>query len=389
MLVFCAASRRLRARDQWIGWSDEQRRCRLPLVVNNCRFLLLPDKTFPNLGSRSLRLALDRLSGDWQARYGHPVVLVETFVDPEHFCGTVYTAQGWQELGPTEGFGRVRRDFYVAHHRPKRLFVRELSRHARRRLAADRLRPALAAVEAKTRPRSRHTPAQIRSLIEQLQTLPDYRSRIGIYPLWSLVAIGLLAHLCGAPRGQKDLALFARSLSQPQRRALGLRRQKDGPYPAPSQPTFCQLMKPLDDEALETVLLQVQEQIRGPVPKDEWIVIAGKQPPQGGGPSVLTAITVPSQHDLGSAVVDTKTNEIPVARQLFHKLDRDGRKVSLDALHTQAQTARPLVLEHGADYLRTVKDNQPTLRQHIERRVDAPPAAFSLSGDDAHLGGPA
>ena len=295
MLVFCAASRRLRARDPWIGWSDEQRRRRLPLVVNNCRFLLLPDKTFPNLGSRCLRLALDRLSADWQARYGHPVVLVETFVDPQQFCGTVSTAQGWQQLGPTEGFGRVRRDFYVEHHRPKRLFVRELCRHGRRSLAADKLQPALAAVEAKTRPRSRHRPAQIRSWIEHLQRLPDDRSRIGLYPLWSLVGIGLLAHRCGAPRGQKDLALFARSLSPAQRRALGIRRQKDGTYPAPSQPTFCRLMKHLDQEALEQVLLQRQEQIRGPVPKDELIVIDGKPPRQGGGPSVLTAITVPSQ----------------------------------------------------------------------------------------------
>ena len=64
VLVFCAASRRLRARDKWIGWTEEQRRRRLPLVVNNCRFLLLPHKTFPNLGSRSLRLTLDRLSAD-------------------------------------------------------------------------------------------------------------------------------------------------------------------------------------------------------------------------------------------------------------------------------------------------------------------------------------
>ena len=64
MLDFCAASRRLRARDPWIGWSDEQRRRRLPLVVNNGRFLLLPDKTFPNLGSRCLRLALDRVLED-------------------------------------------------------------------------------------------------------------------------------------------------------------------------------------------------------------------------------------------------------------------------------------------------------------------------------------
>ena len=58
VFVFCAAARRLRARDQWMGWTEEQRRRRLALVVNNCRFLLLPDKAGPNLGSRSLRLAV-------------------------------------------------------------------------------------------------------------------------------------------------------------------------------------------------------------------------------------------------------------------------------------------------------------------------------------------
>jgi hypothetical protein len=183
VLVFCAASRRLRARDQWIGWSEEQRRRRLPLVVNNCRFLLLPDKTFPNLASRSLSVCLRRLSADWQARYDHPVVLVETFVDPEQFSGTVYSASGWQELGQTDGFGRVRRDFYVEHHKPKRLFARELCKHARRSLQAAQLKPLLAPVEARTRPRCTQGPDQIRSLIEQLKRLPDYRQRIGVYPL--------------------------------------------------------------------------------------------------------------------------------------------------------------------------------------------------------------
>jgi hypothetical protein len=111
--------------------------------------------------------------------------------------------------------------------------------------------------------------------------------------------------------------------------------------------------------------LQAQEQIRGPAPPQDLIVLDGKEPKQGGGHSVLTAVTVPSQHYLGSAIVDQKTNEIPVARELFKKLDLDGRRVSLDALHTQDQTGAQLVLEHGADYLLTVKDNQPTLRQNM------------------------
>src|ERR1041384_8646914 len=96
LLVFAAAAKHLKYRDRWIGWTDVQRERRLSLVANNIRFLLLPDQTFPNLGTRVLRLVLARLSQDWQKAYGHPVLVVETFVDPEQFCGTVYTAQGWR-----------------------------------------------------------------------------------------------------------------------------------------------------------------------------------------------------------------------------------------------------------------------------------------------------
>ncbi len=385
--VFCAASRRLRARDGWVGWTEEQRRRRLALVVNNCRFLLLPNKSVPNLGSRSLRLVLARLSRDWQERYGHPVLVVETFVDPEQFCGTVYTASGWIELGQTDGFGRVKRDFYVAHDKPKRLFVRELCRNARRSLQAERLKRGLAEVERKIAPRPTQGAREIRSLVERLKSLPNYRRRVGLYPLWSLVAISVLAHLCDAPRGQKDLVKFAKGLSQGQRRALGIRPLADGRYPSPSQPTFCRMMKHLDAAKLEQVLLAYQRQIRGPAPPDELVVLDGKAPRAGGGHSVLTAVSVPSQHYLGSAMVDQKTNEIPVARELFHRLELDGRQVSLDALHTQTQTAREVVLQHGADYLLTVKDNQPSLRQKIEKLVPRPPADFSPLATERPISG--
>ena len=383
LLVFAAAARHLRHRDRWIGWTDAQRERRLSLVVNNIRFLLLPDRTFPNLGTRCLRLVLARLSQDWQARYGHPVLIVETFVDLEQFCGTVYTANGWEELGPTDGSGRHQRDYYVRHDKPKRLFVRELVRKARRSLQAEHLKPALALVEAKAGRRSRHTTQEIQSIVEHLKQVPDYRARIGTYPLWSLLAIYLLAVLCGAPRGSKDLAKFARKLSQPQRRALGIRRRQ-GRYPAPSQPTFWRLLEQIDGAQLQQVLRQVQAQLRGPAPQNELIALDGKEPKQGGGHSVLTAVCVPSQYYLGSAMVDTKTNEIPVAQKLFPDLDLRGRLVSLDALHTQTESARHIVLEGGGDYLLTVKDNQLKLHQNLQKLLPAPKADFPPLAADAH-----
>jgi hypothetical protein len=385
VLVFSAAANHLKHRDRWIRWSEAQRRRRLRLITNNSRFLLLPDRTVPNLGSRVLRLTLERLSQDWQAHYGHPVVVVETFVDPDQFDGTVYSAHGWIELGPTDGWGRHQRDFYVQHDQPKRLFVRELRPQATRALQAEHLQPALAAGETPVALRCSHSAQQIGSMVEQFQPLPEYRQRIESYPRFSLATIILLAMLCEAPRGQTDLEKFARGLSQAQRRALRIRRNRQGKYPAPSQSTFSRFLAGVDTAQLEQTLLAIQRRLRGPAPQEELVVLDGKEPKHGSGASVLSAVTVPSQYYLGSAVVDEKTNEIPVAqKELMPTLDLTGRFVRLDALHTQDETARRVVMEGGGDYLFTVKNNQPTLRANVEKKVAAPQADFPPSRPHAH-----
>lgn len=376
VLIFAAAAWHLRLRDQWIGWHDEQRRRRLALVANNVRFLLLAERAVPNLGSAALSRVLAQLSADWQARYDHPILVVETFVDPERFRGTVYRASGWTELGRTQGNGRKARDFYAAHDRPKRLFVRELVRHARRSLQAEHLKPALAPVEAKVPPRSTLKAPELRALAEHFRAVPDYRCRLGLYPVYALLGIVACAHLADAPRGQKDLAQFARRLSSAQRAALGVRATADGQYPAPSQPTFSRLFKHLSAERVEQALLDHQRQVRGAPPATDLVVLDGKVPAHSGGLNVVSAVTSPGQNFLGSAVVAEKTNEIPAARALLDRLDLTGRLVSLDALHTQDATARAIVLEHGGDFLLTVKGNQPNLRAAVQTCVPDPGAPF-------------
>ena len=101
-----------------------------------------------------------------------------------------------------------------------------------------------------------------------------------------------LATLCGAPRGQKDIAKFARGLSQAQRRALGIRRNRQGKYPVPTQPTFCRLLQRVDARKVEEAILAIQEQMRGPAPKDQLIALDGKEPRHGSGALVLTAVSV-------------------------------------------------------------------------------------------------
>jgi hypothetical protein len=107
-LVFGAAAWKCQDRDRFIGWTAQQRQKYLPLVVNNTRFLILPWVRVPDLGSWTLGQVARRISQDWQAKYGHPVEVLETFVEQPRFRGTVYRAANWQRVGQTQG--RTRQD---------------------------------------------------------------------------------------------------------------------------------------------------------------------------------------------------------------------------------------------------------------------------------------
>jgi hypothetical protein len=102
-LAFSGATWRLKARDEWIGWSEAARWANLHQVVLNSRFLILPTVRVPNLASHVFALCSARLSEDWMDRYGYKPVLLETFVDPERFYGTCYRASNWIWLGKTAG----------------------------------------------------------------------------------------------------------------------------------------------------------------------------------------------------------------------------------------------------------------------------------------------
>jgi hypothetical protein len=168
-------------------------------------------------------------------------------------------------------------------------------------------------VEVKSAPRCTRRVKEIRSIVEHFKQLPDYRDRVESYPLFSLASLILLAMLCEAPRGQTDLEKFARGLSRGQRRALGIRRNVKGQYPAPSQSTFSRFLAGIDAVKLNENLLAIQRQLPWSAPREEqWSWMAKNL--DGSGASLLTAVTVPNQHYLGSAVVDEKTNEIPVAQ---------------------------------------------------------------------------
>jgi hypothetical protein len=105
-LGWASAAFKVAARDRWIGWSADVRRQRLHLLTNNVRFVLLPWIQIKHLASKVLAQSVRGLSEQWQERYGHPVVLAETFVDTGRFAGTCYRAANWQAVGQSRGHAK-------------------------------------------------------------------------------------------------------------------------------------------------------------------------------------------------------------------------------------------------------------------------------------------
>lgn len=101
--LFSAAAWQCAARERFIGWTAAQRQAGLHLLANQARFLILPWVRVPHLASHLLALLTRRLSVDWSRKYGHPVFLVETFVELGRFAGTCYRAANWVQVGATTG----------------------------------------------------------------------------------------------------------------------------------------------------------------------------------------------------------------------------------------------------------------------------------------------
>ena len=219
LAVFSAPALKCGARDRWIGWDYGVQFGRLHLVTNNSRFLILPGGE-RNLGSRVLSLCARRLVNDWPARFGHDLLLAETFVDPAYFRGTVYRAANWIEVGRTRGFARDGHS-YSEHAHPKLVFLHPLCRGARARLRAAHLDPRL----RHGVPKMTLSAARMRSLPEFFQDIDDPRRRQGRrHALPTVLALATAATLCGM-RGYKAISEWVDDLSPKVLQRFRVRRQ--------------------------------------------------------------------------------------------------------------------------------------------------------------------
>ena len=134
--LFGSAAWRCQVRDQFISWSKNAHRTHLQYLTNNHRFLILPWVEVRNLASHVLAMVCGRLSTDWQKKYGHPIFMVETFVQQDRFTGACYRAANWVRLGLTKG--RSRNDRYKSLQVPiKEVYIYALHRQAKELLCRE------------------------------------------------------------------------------------------------------------------------------------------------------------------------------------------------------------------------------------------------------------
>jgi hypothetical protein len=165
---------------------------------------------------------LQRLSQDWEERWGHPIVLVETFADPRYCQGAACKVSGWSHLGKSAGWKRDADDFYEKNDAPKQIRVRELVKKACLKLRARQLPAEWAQAEQAAQVRCAAKVPQIRSRMETLlKEAPEFRRAQALaYPLPGLVALMVMAAAQGALRGPQDLADYADTLSQGQKQCF-------------------------------------------------------------------------------------------------------------------------------------------------------------------------
>jgi len=383
LLSFSAAALHLKARERWIGWSARQRARRLGLVVNNSRFLVLPERQrYPNLASRVLGLALRRVSADWQERWGHPVLVVESFVDESQYRGTCYRACGFEAVGATQGFGRASRDFYEEHGQPKQLYLRQLHPKGCQLLRQARLPQPWAAYEADVAGPCPFRARALESLLASLSALPDCRYGHGLRHRQRFVlSCAVVCTLMGAC-GYRAFENTGKKFTQRQLRALGCKPdEEDGRYYPPSDSTFQRVLNKVDAVAVASILGQwLAQQEIGALAQlaVDGKVLRGSGRHDGKPLQLLSAVTHHLRLTLDQVAIEQKSNEIPALKPLLKKLALPpGTLITADAMHCQQQSARFITQELGGDYLFGLKGNQSGIldqAQHLLAQQGFPPS---------------
>lgn len=363
-------------RERYVGWDRRAKQANLHRVVCNTRFLVLPWCHRPSLASRVLAASLRRLSRDWEQLYGHDVVLAETFVDGQ-FLGTCYRASNWAYVGETKGWSK-RGAEYRFHGQKKSVWLYELRDDFRNQLCAMPV--------SRGRPHKAHRMQCIDmermplhgegGLFELLRSIPDLRKRRGIrHKLEGVLGLAICATLAGA-RSCSAIAEWTAEQSRAVLLQMGCQRGKP-----PCERTIRRALKNVDvaeiDRRVGSWMMAQQGSLAGVGVALDGKTLRGSRDGEGKAVHLLSAVVHGSGLVVGQVNVDSKTNEITCVAPLLKDMDIKGAVVTTDALLTQTAIADHIVREKEANYVLTVKGNQPTLKNDIESlNLDAfPPSA--------------
>jgi hypothetical protein len=374
LLTFSAPALHIKAREKKIGWTSRQRARRLSWVVNNSRFLVLSDRQqYPNLASRVLALALKRVSDDWQSAWGHPVLLVESFVDESQYRGTCYRACGFEAVGASSGFGRDARDFYVEHGQPKQLYLRGLRPQALALLKRRRLPDLWAQFEENLSGPCPLRAGSLSSLLTVFRSLEDPRRGHGLRHRQAFVlACAAVAMMLGAGGYQAFEEVCGR-FTQRQLKALGCHyNQRKNRYVPPSDTTFFRVLSAMD--AAKFDLLVGQWLAEQEISVLECLAVDGKTL-RGSGRSdgkplqLLSAVSHRLRLTVAQEPIVEKSNEIPALQPLLKKVPAGQTLITADALHCQQESARFVTQDLGGDYLFGLKGNQSGILKRAETKL--------------------
>jgi len=372
LACFSAAALHLKAREKRIGWTPRQRARRLGFIVNNSRYLVLPEREqLPNLASRALGLCLRRLPRDWEARWGHTVFAVESFVDETRYRGVCYRACGFEAVGMTAGYKRASRDYYHERGEPKQLYLKELQPGAYALLRRSRWPEELLLHEKQIAGPCPFRAAALTSLLDRFKQLKDGRRGHGLLHRQPFVlACAAVAVLMGAG-GYQAIEDTCQKFTKRQLRALGCRRNSEGEYEPPSDSTFFRVLSKLDTQQFDRIIgewlleQEVSEVARLAV---DGKVLRGSTRTGGKPLQLLSVVTHRLRLSLAQEPIEDKSNEIPAFPKLLRELPRiEHALITADAMHCQQESARVTTQEFGWDYLFGLKGNQSGILDRAER----------------------
>lgn len=364
LLDWGPASLKLGDREEYIGWTPQQRAARLGLVVQNRRFLVLGSERLPNLASKALNLATRALPEHWKERHGYSPLMAETFTDIEQFEGTCYKANNWVPVGETKGFKRHRADFYQEHGRPKKLWIKSLNRNSLRILRATDVPEAyLPGVNLDTPERDLPlNNAQMQDLrthfIKHFQD-PRQNNRSYLAPsLLVLVAMALFAGRYTISSIQR----YGQRLSPDQRKWLRFPKKRGTQFrKAPSWRALHNFLTKIDPQAFAQCLNLWLGSNLGTLPRA--LAIDGKWIADRALSLCLSDHETGVPVAVGFAAEVSKTDENKregeqtVALRLYKETNLSGAVVTGDALNCNLPQTQAVV-KFGGDYFFQLKDER-------------------------------